>query len=121
MKRSVFGEKLDELMATTEEPMTTVEMADEVGCSVQRVYAWVAANRGLLHLVGVSPTGANLYIGRRNALARTTRSSTRSSLESGLEVGTELTITKIILMGNGEARVEFETTDGRVVEATVAI
>lgn len=125
MKRSVFGEMLDELLATTLEPLSTTMMADAVGCSLQRAYAWVAQahSKGDLIAMGTDPTGGTLYLSRRNPLAQTSRRTRRGRGSDdtgvGLEVGTELRVTRIMLVGGGEVKLELTTQDGRSIEALV--
>lgn len=121
MKRSEFAEALLELVDTTDEPLTTGQMAEAVGCSPQRAHMWKQQNRGKLVNMGKSDTGAELWVGRNNPLAAEMRGEQRrrkGDTQGGtIEVGTQMVVKRLVL-GDG-VQVEFETDDGRLVQATL--
>ncbi len=123
MKEDVYGPQLKELLQTSTEPLSPREMIEAVGCSPQRVYAWVKNNRANLRAMGKTSKGGVQYTWREGAgteltIARKTRGTRRDS-DAGIEVGAQLTVTRLALV-NGEVVVELTGPAGEQFHAVPA-
>lgn len=132
-KPDVFGAAILELLRTTEQPLLMTEVAEQVGCSKARAYAWLEANRGLVVAVSRKGRGGAAYLARdnvhrvpaRNGGTKGTRKPVaRAELESDSRMGGPITIGSrllIVSMGlaDGHVVLELRGDSGEMVSATI--
>jgi hypothetical protein len=61
MRQDEYGAAIEAALKTATEPMSASELREAVGCSRQRVYAWLSANEHRLRPAGKDRQGAILY------------------------------------------------------------
>jgi hypothetical protein len=64
MKQDEYGAAIERALQEASEPLSASELRAAVGCSRQRVYAWLQANEHRVRLAGKDRAGAALYIWR---------------------------------------------------------
>jgi hypothetical protein len=61
MRQDDYGAAIEAALRATTEPLSASEIRERVGCSRQRVYAWLQANQHRLRQAGKDRLGGHLY------------------------------------------------------------
>jgi hypothetical protein len=61
MRQDEYGAAIEAVLRSTTEPLSASEIRERVGCSRQRVYAWLQANEQNVQQEGKDRVGGHLY------------------------------------------------------------